>query len=71
MGEELIIFDFKDFPVVSNSFADELFGELVSDMGLEFLKKRSTFANVSPLVNIVIRNAIDRQIAQKEDITKN
>lgn len=53
--------DFVDVPLVSSSFADEVFGKLVVALGpMEFMQ-RIEFKNVSPTV----QQLIDRAIAQR------
>lgn len=59
--DELIEFDFSEISVVSNSFVDECFGKLVEKYGIEFVRRRTTFSNVSPLVSSLIRTSIVRR----------
>lgn len=62
-SENVVVFDFAGIEVISNSFADEVFGRLASDYGMEGLRKRTTFVNVAPFWARVIREAIDGRLA--------
>ncbi len=53
-----IFIDFKDIPVISSSFADEVFGKLFVEMGpLRFIQKFE-FMNTSDTVRSLIDRAI-------------
>lgn len=56
--EALIVFDFDGVELISNSFADECFGKLIEQFGLEFVKSKTTFKNTNHLVDMVIKKAI-------------
>lgn len=56
--EEKIVFDLSGVELLSNSFADECFGKLVADFGLDYIKSKTTFININPLVSKVIKKAI-------------
>lgn len=56
---EDVIFDFEDVNVVTNSFADEVFGRIAYEVGLTRMREVTTFRNVSPTWAVVIRHAID------------
>ncbi|MGA7808210.1 STAS-like domain-containing protein [Bradyrhizobium sp.] len=54
----VIEFDFSDIPLISSSFADEVFGKLFVQLGaLEFMR-RCTFRAVDPTVKTLIDRAI-------------
>ena len=58
-----IIVDFSDVPLVSSSFADEVFGKIFVDMGpLEF-SRHYDFVNVDPLVRQLNDKAITQRAA--------
>jgi anti-sigma regulatory factor (Ser/Thr protein kinase) len=55
------IVDLVDIPLVSSSYADEVFGKLFVELGPIEFSRRLEFKNVDPLV----RNLIDRAILQR------
>jgi hypothetical protein len=56
-----IIFDFSNVPLISSSFADEVFGKLFLEFGaLEFMR-RCSFEHVDPTV----QKLIDKAVAQR------
>lgn len=63
-SQNRIIFDFSGVSSISSSFADELFGKLISDMGFENFKAITTFQNLNPLVSSVIKNSIYHRNSQ-------
>lgn len=60
-----IEFDFDGVASVTNSFADELFGRLALEFGMEELKARTTFVNVDHSSARSIRSVIDRRLAAR------
>lgn len=56
-GEKLI-FDFEGVSVIPSSFADEVFGKLVEEHGLDRIRSLTTFRNVDPFVSSIIRLVI-------------
>lgn len=64
---ETLVFDFDGVSVVTNSFADEVFGRLAMEFGLEKLIKATTFRNVSDFPAKVISYAV--QDAEKKRAT--
>lgn len=56
---ERVVFDFDGVSVVTNSFADEIFGRIAYEVGITQMRKVTTFRNVSPIWAAVIRHAID------------
>jgi len=59
-GQQIRI-DFSDVPLISSSFADEVFGKLFNELGPMTFVQRFEFRNVSTTV----RQLIDRAIAQR------
>lgn len=56
-----IIIDFADVPLVSSSFADEVFGKLFLEMGAVTFAQRFEFLNLT----LLVRQLMDRAIAQR------
>jgi hypothetical protein len=56
---EHVVFDFEGVSVVTNSFADEVFGRIAYEVGLTRMREATTFRNVSATWAAVIRHAID------------
>ena len=63
---EIVFFDFSDVFSVTNSFADESFGRLASERGMDFLRKNTTFGEINRDIALLIRMAMDRRIEQRE-----
>ena len=62
IGErEKIIIDFSDIPIISSSFADEVFGKLFVKLKPVLFMHKFDFVNISDTV----RSLIDRAIAQR------
>lgn len=61
---ETVTFDFSGVSTVTNSFADEVFGRLVAELGFEAFKSKSAFRNVGSLWAKVIRSAMDSRALQ-------
>lgn len=58
---QIIVIDFAEVPLVSSSFADEVFGMLFEAMGPLLFMKRFDFVNISDTV----RSLVDRAITQR------
>jgi anti-sigma regulatory factor (Ser/Thr protein kinase) len=56
-----IAFDFTGIPLISSSFADEVFGKLFVEMGALDFMRRCSFQSVDPTV----KRLIDKAIAQR------
>ncbi len=54
-----VVFDFDGVDSITNSFADEVFGHLVADMGIEDLRARTSFSGIGPFWARVVRNVMD------------
>ena len=63
---ERVVLDFEGVDVITNSFADEVFGHLVLDMGMDELRARTTFRGVQPFFAQVVRTAMDSRESQRE-----
>lgn len=67
-NEEKIIFDFENVELISNSFADECFGKLIDEFGLQHVKGKTTFVNTNGLVSLVLRKAISDRLSNKRNV---
>lgn len=63
-----VIVDFSGVELTSQSFADEVFGKLVIEIGLENIKNKFRLANVSPDIGSVIKYVMHER--WKETISK-
>lgn len=57
-----IVVDCRDIPIVSSSFADEVFGKLFVDMGSTTFSSRFQFINLDPLVKALVDKAISQRM---------
>ena len=57
------VFDFSGVEIVSNAFADEVFGKLVKNFGLDELRKNSSFKDAHQEVALVVQKAINDHLA--------
>ena len=64
-AEDVVVFDFTGVETITNSFADEVFGHLVYDLGLDELRERTAFRNISPFWAKVVRTAMDSRDSQR------
>lgn len=60
-ANKAIVFDFDNVPVISSSFADEVFGRFFVDLGPMGFVSRFKFSNA----NLTVRALIDRAINQR------
>lgn len=67
LGTRRIIIDFSDIPLISSSFADEVFGKLFTEMGPIAFMQTFEFANLDGTV----RGLIDRAIQQRMNVGAN
>lgn len=58
------LFDFEGVQTITNSFADEVFGRIAMDMGIEQMKRCTTFRNTNQLGARIIRRAIDSRASE-------
>jgi hypothetical protein len=63
VGESLLV-DFSGVTSVTHSFADEVFGELVSVLGLNRFKQAIRFAGVNKDSRAIIRFVISERLKQ-------
>lgn len=63
---QVMEFDFIGVSMVTNSFADELFGRMVMHLGMERMRALTTFRNVSPFWARIIRRAMDAHDSRKQ-----
>jgi len=61
-SNEIIIFDFENVDLISNSFADECFAKLLEVFSLEIIKKKTTFKNANNDISMVIKKAFNDRI---------
>jgi len=62
--EGTVLLDFEGIEVITPSFADELFGGLLAQVGAECLSEGVSVANAAPEVAGWIRHALARQSRQ-------
>ena len=60
--EKVIIFDFNGVELVTSSFADECFGKLIQNFGLNFIKSKTKFINTNKKVDFVIKSSINKRL---------
>lgn len=65
-GTDKAVFDFAGVGTITYSFADEVFGRMALEMGMESLRASTTFANITPFMARIVRTAIDARIRQRE-----
>lgn len=63
-GNHKIFVDFQDIPVISSSFADEVFGKMFVDMGPLVFIQKFEFLNVNDTVKSLIDRAISLRTTQ-------
>lgn len=60
--EEIIIFDFDGVELITSSFADECFGKLIQNMGLNFIRSKTKFVNTNKNIDFVIKSSINKRL---------
>lgn len=60
-----VVFDFEGVDTITNSFADEVFGRMVFEMGMDELRARTTFRGIQPFFARVVRSAMDLRESQR------
>ena len=60
-GGKRIVIDFDGVPIVSSSFADEVFAKLFVELGQMGFMRAFEFANASPTVQALIDRAIEQR----------
>ncbi len=66
-GSGKIYVDFIDIPIISSSFADEVFGKLFAEIGPLGFMQRFEFMNISQTVRQLIDKAIAQRMALPQD----
>lgn len=61
---DVVTLDFSGVGSVTNSFADEVFGQLAAERGMGFLRNHTTFTNIDRNIALLIRGTMDRRIRQ-------
>lgn len=59
-------FDFSGIELITNSFADEVFGRMAFEYGIDTMRKRTTFSHIDRMWAIVVRSVIDSRSAQRD-----
>lgn len=62
---ERVVFDFAGVDTITNSFADEVFGRMVFETGMDELRARTTFRGIAPFSARVVRHAMDLRESQR------
>ena len=61
-----ISIDMKDVSIISSSFADEVFGKLVKEIGFLNFNQNFTITNITSTNHNLIDKAINQRIAYRE-----
>lgn len=64
----VVVFDFSDVSTVTNSFADEVFGRLAFEHGIDFLRTSTKFSNIDRFSAMVVRDAMENRNARREAV---
>lgn len=59
-----VIFNINGISMLSNAFSDELFGELIREFGISWIKEHTTFKNANDAVSAVIVKAVNDAIKE-------
>ncbi|MBY4798343.1 STAS-like domain-containing protein [Collinsella sp. AGMB00827] len=62
---EHMVFDFEGVTIVCNSFADEVFGRMVHELGFDYVRASTHFKGISGVNACVVREAMERQRAAR------
>ena len=65
-GTEKTVFDFSGVGSITNSFADEVFGRMAFEMGMEAMRKKTSFKGINPFMARIVRTTIDARADQSE-----
>lgn len=65
-SNEIIVFDFNGVKLVTNSFADEVFGKKIREVGFVKFKERTTFENANRFLTMCITKAIANRVKELE-----
>lgn len=64
LDKDVIKLDFSGVEMISNSFADEFIGKMIFELGIDKVKKNTTFINVNKNVMLVLRKAINDRMRE-------
>jgi hypothetical protein len=59
-----ITFDFSDVSVISSSYADEVFGKLLLEMGENNFQKLCRFSNLDTTVKLLVDRAVRQRLGE-------
>lgn len=62
----IIVFDMGGVKGLTNSFADECFGKLLLEKGLDEFNKKLRFKNLNPLVRTVLHFVLGRRYRERK-----
>jgi hypothetical protein len=65
-SDDTVVFDFSGVDSITNSFADEVFGRLALDFGIDQLREFTTFRSIKPFWAHVVRSAMDTRDSQRD-----
>lgn len=57
-SSDVVVFDFTGVSSITNSFADEVFGQMICELGEQNMRQKTTFKNITPFSANVIRFAM-------------
>jgi anti-sigma regulatory factor (Ser/Thr protein kinase) len=60
--DQRVIVDFENIPLISSSFADEVFGKLCLEIGEKEFSNRVEFSNLTPLIKLLISRAVAQRL---------
>lgn len=63
---EPVVFDFEGVDMITNSFADEVFGRIAFEIGIDRMRNVTSFKNATHFESLVIRGAIDARNEQRQ-----
>lgn len=67
-SQEQVTFDFEGIDIISNSFADECFGKLVVEIGMDNFKKQVMFANANQFIKSILVKVINDRMKQCREL---
>lgn len=63
------VFDFSGVTTITNSFADEVFGRMVEEMGMATLRSRTSFKNINGMWAMVVRRTMDAHVGDRTPVS--
>lgn len=64
-GDKLLVLDFENVNLVSSSYADELIGKLVAEIGFSVFNSYCQLRNLSSLNQQVVDRSVQQRMAQE------